>query len=166
VGYVPAPAPQITPARLASAVSVHAEPARFYCERQEETRPCDASAPAGYRRIDMQGAPELLLVIEFTARAAVGNFDSHYEVNISGPTDPTGPRCPVSGENSFGPTQKNLRAGQRVRYTAFVHQGCPGRAHISVGFVTVDGPSGAMPVPGLPGQSAEIPVGETSFLVP
>jgi hypothetical protein len=167
VGYVAAPTPQITPARLASSVSVHAEPARFYCEKRgEDTRPCDAGVPAGYKRIDMRGAPELLLVVEFTARAAVRNFDSHYEINISGPSDPTGPRCPVSGESSFGPTQKNLRAGQRIRFTQFVHQGCPGRAHIAVGFVTVDGPSGSMPVPGLPGQSAEIPVGETNFLIP
>jgi hypothetical protein len=167
VGYVAAPAPQITPARLASAVSVHAEPARFYCEKRgEDIRPCDAGVPAGYKRIDMQGPPELLLVIEFTARVAVTNFASHYEINSSGPRDPTGPRCPVSGESGFGPTQKDLRAGQRVRFTRFVHPGCPGRAHITVGFVTVDGPSGAMPVPGLPGQSAEIPVGETNFLVP
>ncbi len=167
VGYVAAPAPQIAPTRLASSVSVHAEPARFYCEKREETKPCDAGVPAGYKRIDMRRAPpELLLVIEFTARAAVRNYDSHYEINISGPRDPIGPRCPVSGESSFGPTQKNLRAGQRVRFTQFVHQGCPGRAHITVGFVSVDGPSGAMPVPGLPGQSPEIPVGETNFLVP
>ncbi len=167
VGYVAAPAPQLTPARLASSVSVRAEPALFYCEKREETRPCDAGVPAGYKRIDMRGgASELLLVIEFTARAAVTSFDSHYEINISGPSDPTGPQCPVSGEKSFGPTQKNLRAGQRVRFTQFVHPGCPGRARVTVGFVTVDGPSGATPVPGLPGQSAEIPVGERSFLVP
>jgi hypothetical protein len=138
VGYVAAPAPRITPAQLASSVSVHAEPAR---------------------------SPELLLVIEFTARAAVTNFDSHYEINVDGPSDPTGPRCPVSAENSFGPTQENIRAGQRIRYTQFVHPGCPGRAHITVGFVTVNGPSGATPVPGLPGQSAEIPVGEANFEV-
>ncbi len=167
VGYVAAPGPKLTPARLASSVSVHAEPARFYCEKREETRPCDTGVPAGYKRIDMQGTPpELLLVIEFIAQAAVKNFDSHYEINVGGPRDPTGPRCPVSGENSFGPTQKNLHAGQRVRFTQFVHPGCPGRAHVTVGFVTVDGPSGAMPVPGLPGQSAEIPVGETNFLIP
>jgi hypothetical protein len=52
--------------------------------------------------------PELLLVIEFTAHAAVKNFDSHYGINVGDPRDPTGPRCPVSGENSFGPTQKNF----------------------------------------------------------
>jgi hypothetical protein len=167
VGYVAAPAPQITPARLASSVGVHAEPARFYCEKRESTRPCDAGVPAGYRRIDMRRTPpELLLAIEFTARVAVRNFDSHYEIKIDGPRDPIGPRCPVSAESSFGPTQKNIRAGQHVRFTQFVHPGCPGRAHITVGFVTVDGPSGSMPVPGLPGQSAEIPVGETNFLVP
>ena len=41
-----------------------------------------------------------------------------------------------------------------------------GKAHITVGYVTVNRPSGSAPVPGLPGQSAEIPVGQTDFEVP
>jgi hypothetical protein len=108
----------------------------------------------------------MLIVIEFTARAAVTNFDSHYEINRSNPSDPRKPKCLAAGGESFGPTQVNLRAGQRVRYTDFVNPDCPGNAHITVGFVTVNGPSGSMPVPGLPGQSAEIPVGQTDFKIP
>jgi hypothetical protein len=48
----------------------------------------------------------------------------------------------------------------------FVNPECRGLSHITVGFVKVDGPSGATPVPGLPGQSAEVPVGATNFIVP
>jgi hypothetical protein len=167
VGYVAAPSQRIAPARVASPVSVHADPARHYCERRERTEPCDGRVPAGYRRIDMRGGPpELLLVIEFTARAAVTSFDSHYEINVSDPSDPSNRQCPGPGGGSFGPTQSDLRAGERVRYTMFVNPRCRGVSHITVGFVTVDGPSGAMPVPGLPGQSAEIPVGQTDFRVP
>ncbi len=123
--------------------------------------------PAGYRRIDMSyGPPEELLVVEFTARIAVRNFDSHFEINTTNPTSrPT--RCPVSGGGGgFGPTDTNLHAGQRVRYVSFFNPQCPGVSHITVGLVTVNGPSGSMPVPGLPGQSPEIPVGQTSIDLP
>jgi hypothetical protein len=167
VGYVAAPGRRITARQLASTVSVYAEPARFYCERAEETVPCDGRVPRGYRRIDMHlGPPELLLVVEFTARAAVQSFDSHYEIKTSDPIDSRNPSCPGAGASQFGPTQTNLRAGQRVRYTEFVDRACMGVSHIVVGYVTVDGPSGAAPVPGLPGQSAEIPVGRATFVIP
>ncbi len=167
VGYAPAPTRHFTPAQLASRVTVHAESARFYCEKRELTVPCDTRIPAGFRRIDMRfGPPEVLLVVEFTARAAVTNFDSHYEINTTNPDDPGNPKCPGPGGGSFGPTQRNLRAGERVRYTEFANPECRGLSHITVGYVTVDGPSGSMPVPGLPGQSGEIPVGSTNFWIP
>jgi hypothetical protein len=167
VGYVAAAGQRVTASRLASRVSAHAEPARFYCERAQQTVPCNGPVPPGYRRIDTRlGPPELLLVVEFVAHAAVTNFDSHYEINTSDPPDPRNRQCPVAGASQFGPTQTNLRAGQRVRYTEFVDRACPGLTRIRVGYVTVDGPSGDMPVPGLPGQSGEIPVGQTTFAVP
>ncbi len=167
VGYVAAPSRHVTARQLASRVSAHVEPARFYCEKAQQTVPCGGRVPRGYRRIDMRfGPPELLLVVEFTARAAVTNFDSHYEIDTSDPADPRNPQCPGGGAGGFGPTQTNLRAGQRVRYTEFVDAECPGITRITVGYVTVDGPSGAEPVPDLPGQSAEIPVGHTMFVIP
>jgi len=167
VGFAGTPGPRVSAAKLASKISVHAEPARFYCESRAQTIPCDGRVPLGYRRIDLKrGPPAMLVVIEFTAHAAVTNFDSHYEINRSNPSDPGNPKCLPAGGGSFGPTQINLRAGQRVRYTEFVNPDCPGKAHITVGYVTVNGPSGAMPVPGLPGQSAEIPVGQTDFRIP
>jgi hypothetical protein len=167
VGYVAAQGRRVTAGQLASRVSAHIEAARFYCEKGQQTVPCDGRVPRGERRIDMRfGPPELLLVVEFTAREAVTNFDSHYEINTSDPDARGDHKCPVSGASQFGPTQTNLRAGQRVRYTELVDRECPGRSRITVGYVTVDGPSGAEPVPGLSGQSAEIPVGETTFVVP
>lgn len=167
VGYVAAPGERVTARQLASRVSAHVEPARFYCEKAEQAVPCDGRVPRGYRRIDMRfGPPELLLVVEFMAREAVTNFDSHYEIGTSDPADPGNPQCPGAGAGGFGPTQTNLHAGQRVRYTEFVDADCPGRSRITVGYVTVDGPSGDQPVPGLPGQSAEIPVGHTTIVIP
>jgi hypothetical protein len=167
VGYVGKHPPPVSAAQLASKISAHTEPARAYCKKGEDTVPCDGRVPHGYKRINLsKGPPELLLVIEFTARAAVTNFDSHYEINTSNPSDPRNPKCLPAGGGTFGPTQSNLRAGQRVRYAQFVNRDCPGKTHITVGYVTVDGPSGSEPVPGLPGQSAEIPVGQTDFEIP
>jgi hypothetical protein len=167
VGYVPARDRQLTAKQLASKISAHVETASRYCEKADETIPCDLRVPRGDRRIDMGGAPpEVLVIVEFTARAPVTNFDSHYEINTSDPSDPGNSRCPGRGAGQFGPTQTNLRAGQHVRYTEFVNRDCPGISHITVGYVTVDGPSGDEPVPGLPGQSAEIPVGATTVEVP
>jgi hypothetical protein len=168
VGYTPlSPSRHITEDQVSSPITVHAEPARFYCEHDEDTVPCDGPVPNGYKRLDLRGGPpQLLLVIQFTSRIAITNFDSHYEINKSDPNDPTSPQCPSGGASSFGPTQTNLKAGQRVRYTTFVNPQCRGVSHITVGLVTVNGPSGAMPVPGLPGQSAEIPVGQANFRIP
>jgi hypothetical protein len=168
VGYAPiSPSRHITASQVASQVTVHAEPATFYCEHDDGTVPCDGAVRRGYKRLGISGGPpQLLLVIQFTSRIAITNFDSHYEINTSDPSDPTNPQCPSAGAGSFGPTQTNLRAGQHVRYTMFVNPQCRGVSHITVGLVTVNGPSGAMPVPGLPGQSAEIPVGQTNFRIP
>lgn len=61
------------------------------------------------------GPPEHLIVVEFTARVAVRNFDSHFEINTTDPINRPNTRCPVSGgASSFGPTDTNLQAGQRV----------------------------------------------------
>ena len=169
VGYVPIrPSGQLTRAEVASPVIARTERANLYCERGDDVRPCDVHVPAGYKRLHLyKGAPpQLLIAIEFTARVAVPNFDSHYEINTTNLENSRGPNCPGNGAGTFGPTNSNLRAGQRVRYTLMVNADCPGRMHITVGLVTVNGPSGAMPVPGLPGQSPEIPVGATTILVP
>jgi hypothetical protein len=171
VGYVPlAPALHITHAQVASTVSAHVEAARHYCEPigGGGAVGCDSRIGPGYRRIDMShGPPEQLLVVEFTARVAVRNFDSHFEINTTDPINRPNTHCPVSGGGStFGPTDTNLHAGQHVRYVTFFNPQCPGISHITVGLVTVNGPSGSMPVPGLPGQSPEIPVGHTSIKLP
>ena len=170
VGYVPlTPALHITPAQIASPVSAHVEAARRYCEPVGggDAIGCDSRIPPRYRRIDMRyGPPEQLLVVEFTARVAVKNFDSHFEINTTDPNDRSNPRCPGSHAGGFGPTDTNLRSGQRVRYVTFFNPQCPGLSRITVGLITVNGPSGSMPVPGLPGQSPEIPVGRTSIMLP
>ncbi len=122
--------------------------------------------PQGYKPLAMEGPPELLLTVNFTARQAVTDFDSHYEIETTIPVDPRHPGFQEGCGGTFGPTQTNLRAGQHVHYVTFMNAHCHGRTEVTVGYVTVNGPSGAEPVPGLAGQSAPIPVGRTTVTLP
>lgn len=166
VGYVARPVARFTRAQLASPVVARVESAARYCERREVIEPCAGGIPKGFTRIDLPGGPLALVVVEFTTRVAIANFDSHYEIHMSDPSDPANPSCPGAGAGSFGPTNKDLRAGQRVRHTQLVNPECRGRSHITVSFESVDGPATGMPVPGLPGQGPEIPIGRTSVMIP
>lgn len=156
---------RLTAAELASPVDAHLVRASRYCERGEAIVPCDHAVPHGYRPMrEVRGAPpEVLLVVEFTARQAVTDFDSHYEIETTIPREPRHPGFQEDCGGTAGPTQTNLRAGQHVRYTTFLGAGCRGTTRVTVGYVTVDGPSSATPVPGLPGQSRPIPVGRTTI---
>ncbi len=168
VGYVPlnANAGPLTAADLSSPVTADLEQARRYCEGQQSVVACGRSVPRGYRPITMQGPPENLLVVDFVAREPVTNFDSHYEIETTTPQDPRHPGFQEACGGTFGPTQSNLRAGQHVRFTQFMNGRCHGSIRVTVGYVTVNGPSGAAPVPGLPGQSAAIPVGQATVVLP
>lgn len=167
VGYVAPSAAgmRLTASQLASRVTARLERASRYCERGETIIPCDRGVPAGYRRL-LGGPPEVLLVVDFSARQPVTNFDSHYEIETTVPKDPWHPGFQEYCGGTFGPTQTNLHAGQPVRYTTFINAHCRGSTRVTVGYVTVNGPSTATPVPGLPGQSGTIPVGETTVELP
>ncbi len=164
VGFVArGPQTRLGIAQLASPVTAHLVRARRYCERGETLIPCNHSVPRGYKPVAMGGPPEVMLVVNFTAREAVTSFDSHYEIETSIPQDPRHPGFQEGCGGTFGPTQTNLRAGQNIHYRTFLNAHCHGTTHVSVAYVTVNGPAGATPVPGLPGQSAPIPVGKTSI---
>ena len=168
VGYVAPGGPKraLTSAQLASPVTVHLQRAERYCERGATLIACEGAVPRGYKRLRMIGPSERLLIVDFTARQAVTDFDSHYEIETSIPEDPRHPGFQEACGGTFGPTQTNLKAGQHVRFTTFMNARCHGITTVTVGYVTVNGPSGAEPVPGLPGQSAAIPVGRTTVTLP
>ena len=157
---------KLTASQLASPVTAHLEQARRYCEHDETIIACEHSVPRGYKRLAMGGPPEELLVVDFTARQPVTNFDSHYEIETTIPQNPRHPGFQEGCGGTFGPTQTNLRAGQHVHYITFMNARCHGTTQITIGYVTVNGPSAATPVPGLPGQSAAIPVGQTTVKLP
>ncbi len=125
-------------------------------------------APTGFRRIQMQpGHHELLVLISFRTRIAIPNYDRHYEFLTTAVRAPHDPRCPGGeGGGGFGPSDSNFRAGQQVISPEFIAAECRGTYRVAVGLVSTDGPSGSVPVPGLPGQSPEVPVGEATFKLP
>ena len=102
----------------------------------------------------------------FTARHAVTNFPQHYQIRATAPSDPRHPGFQNACGGTFGPTQSDMRAGHRVIFTMFENARCRGVVHVTVGYVVVNGPSNATPVPGLPGQSAAIPVGQATVTLP
>jgi hypothetical protein len=169
VGYAPLRTANFTRSEIATTLHVRIESARFYCEKRGFTEPCDRVAPPGFREIQMQpGRHELLVVIGLRTRIAITNYNRHYEINTSDMTPSGNRRCPgnVGGGGTFGPSYSNYRVGQKVSFTEFIPSECRGVFHIKVGLVSTDGHSGDIPIPGLPGQSAEVPVGEGTFKIP
>lgn len=168
VGYAPIRTAPVTGSEIATRLHVRIESARFYCEERGLTEPCGRVAPAGFREIPMQpGMPELLVIVSLRTRIPIANYNRHYEILTSATTPLHNARCPGgAGGGTFGPSDSNYRVGQEVDFAEFIPPECHGSFHVTVGLVSTDGPSGAMPVPGLPGQSAEVPVGESNFRIP
>jgi hypothetical protein len=167
VGYAPLPVSHITRAQIAAPIHVRFEPSSFYCEKPgEQAVPCGRRTPAGYRRIPGNPShPEELVVISFRTRIAIKNYDRHYEINIAIPASANHRSCPQAGGGSFGPSNSDFTVGQEVRFNQFFDPRCTGLYRVTVGLVTVNGPSGDMPVPGLPGQSGEASVGQTDIMI-
>jgi hypothetical protein len=167
VGYAPFPTSHTTSAQIAAPIHVRFEPSSFYCEKPgEQAVPCKRHTPAGYRRIPRNPShPEELIVISFRTRIAIKNYDRHYEINIANPASANHHTCPEAGGGSFGPSNSDFAAGQEVRFSQFFKPECAGLYRVTIGLVTVNGPSGATPVPGLPGQSGEVSVGQTDIRI-
>jgi hypothetical protein len=162
VGFEASSASRPTSAQLATPVSVRKLPARSYCAaiHGEGIGPCGARVPAGFRRLT-GGWPSLLVEISFTSRVAITSSDSFYEFNLTTAHSHT---CTTGGAD--GPTNADIRVGERVRTRMFIPYRCPGIVRGSVTYVPLVGPATAMPVPGLPGQGTAIPVGNFAFRVP
>jgi hypothetical protein len=169
VGYVPLRAHRFTHADLATPIRVQIESAAFYCEKREHVEPCGPVPSAGFRRIPIQPhRHELLVLISFRTRIAITNYDRHYEIQTTAAKSANNPRCPGGGGGggTFAPSDSDFRVGQKVLSPEFIAAECHGVYHVTVGLVSTNGPSGSTPVPGLPGQSAEVPVGETNYVIP
>jgi len=159
VGFVPARRTPLGAAQLATPISVREVPARAYCSKDETIEPCDGAVPPGYRRVS-GGQPSLLVRISFTSRVAIPNSASYYEIELHYPHSRG---CTTGG--SGGPTNSDIRAGQRVTWSSLVPYSCPGVMRGTVTYVPTEGAASSMPIAGLPGQGKSVLVGRFSFTV-
>jgi hypothetical protein len=85
----------------------------------------------------------VLVAISFTARVPVTNSHSYYELGLSYAKRPG---CTIGGVG--GPTNADIRAGQRVHMQDFHPLSCPGPIHGTVRYVQATG----LAAPTLPGS--------------
>ncbi len=146
VGYHPAAAASLTAAQLRAPVDVRVVRAHRYCNSKdgEIVIACNGTVPHGDQPIT--GAEPFVIVnIRFTARVAITDSHSYYELAI---TYPKSPSCTIGGTS--GPTDTDIHAGQRILMQEFVPLSCPGTLHGAVRYVPSDslGPAGLPPSTG------------------
>jgi hypothetical protein len=143
VGYRPAGAAHLTAADVRAPVDARVVRARSYCasKRGGTVVSCNGGVPPGFSRIT-GGSPFVLVDVRFTARVPVANSTSYYQLDV---TYPKSSSCTVGQEG--GPTNTDLRAGQRVLMQEFAPLSCPGPLHGVVTYVPSDslGPAGFPP---------------------
>lgn len=166
VGYVAPKERLVTSAEVKTPISARIEIAKSVCTSPTEVlEPCGSTTPAGFTRVPARGnRNSAILVVTWKTRVPVTNQDSHYEIYTS--ATPAAGRDNCGTGTSFGPTETNLRAGQKVTFTSFMPLRCPGVSHGSVVFVQDNGPAGSIPVPAQPGEGPDIPVGKFTVDVP
>jgi hypothetical protein len=164
VGYVAPQAPRITRADVVSPIRVQVLPARFYCSQRHPPQtwiPCDGRVPAGYTRITRGMRDAVLAQVTYTARIAVHNDDSYYEVLIQNPVSRT-----CQGGGTGGPTDSDIRADQRMLVQNMVSSTCPGVYRGVISYMPQAGPGGSeLGDGGQPGRDGSIIVGRFSFVI-
>ncbi len=160
IGYAPPATRRLTTAQLATPISVRKIPANSYCSKAETIEPCGARTPPGFKRLT-GGWPALLVQISFTSRIAIPDSRSYYELEL---TLPHSHGCTTGGLG--GPTNSDIRVGQRVVTSMFVPYRCPGVVQGTVAYRRKVGPASSASVTGLPGQNNSIAVGRFSFIMP
>jgi hypothetical protein len=145
VGYQPPQLSRLTVAGVRTPITIAVVHAHAYCssDRTGIVIACDRRAPPGFSPIT-GGAPFVLVNIRFTARVPVTNSHSYYELDVSYPKSPG---CTVGGTQ--GPTNTDIRAGQRIELQNFDPLSCPGPLRGTVTYVSSSslGPAGTLQAP-------------------
>lgn len=151
VGYRAPRTTQLAASQVRAPISARVVAARSYCSSPLSSTvvSCDGRIPRGFSRIT--GAPFVLIDVSFTARVGVTNSHSSYQADFNYAKSPG---CTVGGTG--GPTNTDIRAGQRIHIQDFVPLSCPGPVHGIVSYVQ----SSRLGPPGLPSSP-----GGTSLLV-
>jgi hypothetical protein len=163
VGFV---APQRTvPSahRLASPISVQKVAAGSYCVQRTGNAivACEGRPPPGFQHTVPAGEPALLVRVSFVSHVAIRSSASYYDAELEFSHSRS---CKTGGMG--GPTDYDIRAGQRVRFDMLIPKSCPGLVHGTIGYVPTSGAASSMPIIGLPGQGRSILVGRFSFRNP
>ena len=124
-------------------------------------RPLRRPPPAGFQHMQGQNPPSLLAQVSFVSHVAIRNSASYYNAEFGSRAVP-----PAQSEERAGPTDYDIRAGQRVRFDMLIPDSCPGRVHGTIAYIPTSGAANSMPIIGLPGQGHSILVGRFSFRVP
>lgn len=160
VGYVAPEVGHVNPAQVTAPITVRKLPAKHYCTSGPlSLAPCKAGQTA------LKGGQGMLLIeISFTARVGVTNGNSYYEFSDSYP----GPgRKGCAGSGSSGPTNANIRPGQRVVFQDQISRGCTGVVHGTVAYVPNSGAAGlGSGSSRAPGRDGSVLVGRFSFVMP
>ena len=156
VGYHAPHATRLTPAQVRAPISAHVVVARSYCSSPGTSTvvPCPTRLTPGFSRIG--GAPFVLIDISFTARLSVPNSHSRYQMDL---TYAGSHGCTVGGVD--GPTNADIRAGERVHMQDFHPLSCPGPVHGVVRYVQ----GSALGLVGLPGSPTATSVVVGRFVV-
>ena len=138
----------MTAGQVRAPISVRVVAARWYCSSRHNNAvvPCDGRVPRGFSRIT--GTPFVLIEISFTARLPVANSHSRYQIDFSYAKSPG---CTIGGVG--GPTNTDIRVGQRIHMQDFHPLSCPGPVHGAVRYVqgSAQGPVG---LPGSPSATS------------
>ena len=163
VGFVALRRTVPSAARLASRIDVRTVPAKSYCDQRTGNAivPCEGAPPPGFQPVEPGPTTSLLVELSFVSHVAIRNSASYYNEELRFSHSPS---CTSGGMG--GPTDYDIRAGQRVRFDMLIPASCPGPVHGTIAYVPTSGAANSMPIIGLPGQGHSIPVGRFSFRIP
>jgi len=163
VGFV-APRRTVPSARrLSSPISVRTVAAKSYCDQRtgDLIVACEGSPPPGFQHMQGENQPSVLAHVSFVSHVAIKNSASYYNAEFEFARSPS---CKTGGAG--GPTDYDIRAGQRIRFDMLIPDTCAGRVHGTIAYIPTSGAANSMPIIGLPGQGRSILVGRFSFRVP
>jgi len=156
IGYRARRVTRLAAGQVRAPISAHVVAARSYCGSPHSATvvPCGGRVRRGFSRIT--GPPFVLIDVSFTAPVPITNSRSSYQVDFNYAKSP-GCTAGVTG----GPTNTDIRGGQRIHIQHLVPLSCPGPVHGIVSYVQ---PSGLGP-PGLPTPPAGTEVLVGRFVV-
>ncbi len=163
VGFVAPRRTVPSAARLSSRIDVRTVSAKSYCDQRAGNAiiACEGAPPAGFQRVEPGVATSLLVQVSFISHVAIKSSASYYDEELWFSHSPS---CTSGGMG--GPTDYDIRAGQRVRFDMLIPANCPGPVHGTIAYIPTTGAANSMPIIGLPGQGRSIPVGRFSFRAP